>query len=99
MLPYFDGERTPNRPDATGELRGLTRSSFTPENLARAAVLAIANSLADCLDILRGSGTPAERVLLIGGGAKSAALQALLPDTIGMPVAVPQAREYAALGR
>ncbi|GGG62373.1 xylulokinase [Kocuria dechangensis] len=98
MLPYFDGERTPNFPDATGQLHGLTRASFTPENLARAAVLAVANSLADCLDVLRGIGAPVERILLIGGGAKSEALRSVLPDTFGMPVEVPRAQEYVALG-
>lgn len=98
MLPYFDGERTPNVPDATGRLHGLTRASFTPENLARAAVLAVANSLADCLDILRNLGAPVERVLLIGGGARSAALRAVLPDTFGLPVELPRAQEYVALG-
>jgi len=98
LLPYFDGERTPNRPDATGELHGLTRTSFTPENLARAAVLAVANSLADCLDIMRAMDMPANRVLLIGGGAKSAAMRALLAQTLEVPVALPEVREYAALG-
>lgn len=98
MLPYFDGERTPNLPEATGQLHGLTRASFTPENLARAAVLSIANSLADCLEVLRTVGAPVERIMAIGGGSKSAALRAVLPDTMGMPVQVPQVREYVALG-
>ena len=98
MLPYFDGERTPNLPEAKGELRGLTRASFTRENLARAAVLSVANSLADCLDLLRGIGAAADRVLLIGGGARSAALRAVLSDTLGVRVAVPRPREYVALG-
>lgn len=98
MLPYFEGERSPNLPDATGQLHGLTRASFTRANLARAAVLAIANSLADCLDVLRGIGAPVERVLLIGGGAKSRALRALLADTLALPVTVPDVREYVAIG-
>lgn len=98
MLPYLDGERTPNLPDATGRLLGITRASLTPENLARAAVLSVANSLADCLDVLREAGAPVERVLVIGGGAKSAALRAVLPDTLGTPVQVPAPREYVALG-
>lgn len=98
MLPYFDGERTPNLPEATGQLHGLTRSSFTPPNLARAAVLSIANSLADCLEVLHSIGAPVERIMAIGGGTKSLALRAALPDTMGMPVEVPQVREYVALG-
>lgn len=98
MLPYLDGERMPNLPDATGTLLGLTRTAFTPENLARAAVLAVANSLADCLDVLRAIEAPVEQVLLIGGGAGSAALRVALTDTLSMAVAVPEPREYVALG-
>jgi xylulokinase len=98
MLPYFDGERTPDLPLATGTLHGLTRKSFTPENLARAAVLAVANSLADCLETLRAIGAPLNRVLLIGGGAKSPALRSALADTIDMPVVIPEVGEYAAIG-
>ena len=41
LLPYLDGERTPNRPDATGVLRGLTTRNATGQNLARAAVEAV----------------------------------------------------------
>jgi hypothetical protein len=37
MLPYVDGDRTPDRPDATGSLHGLTRGVMTAENLAQAA--------------------------------------------------------------
>jgi xylulokinase len=47
VLPYLDGERTPDRPDATGVLRGLTTRNATRENLARAAVEALLASLAD----------------------------------------------------
>jgi xylulokinase len=98
MIPYFDGERTPNLPEATGTLHGLTRSAFTPENLASAAVLAIANSLSDCLDLLRGIGASAEQVLLTGGGANSPAMRAALADTAELPVVVPEVREYVAIG-
>lgn len=98
MLPYFDGERTPNLPDATGQLHGLTRGSFNQANLAKAAVLSVANSLADCVELLEGIGAPVEQVLLIGGGARSAALRAAMPDTLQIPVTVPEPREYVALG-
>lgn len=98
LLPYFDGERTPNLPEAAGRLDGMTRTSLTRENLARAAVLSVANSLADCLSVLRGLDVAVERVLLIGGGAKSEALCSVLPDTLGMPVDVPDTGEYVALG-
>src|ERR1035441_683300 len=38
LLPYFEGERTPNLPDSTGELYGLSLRTSTPAHLARAAV-------------------------------------------------------------
>ena len=98
LLPYFDGERTPNLPGASGRLDGITRASLTRENLARAAVLSVANSLADCLDVLRGVDVEVRRVLLIGGGARSEALCSVLPETLGMPVTVPEPAEYVALG-
>jgi xylulokinase len=102
LLPYLDGERTPNRPDATGVLSGLTTSNASRENLARAAVEALLCSLADAADHLAAQGVrrpPGRpRTLLIGGGARSAAVQALAPAIFGTPVMVPEPGEYVALG-
>jgi xylulokinase len=98
LLPYLDGERTPNLPAARGLLAGLTRANASPANLARAAVEGLLCGLADGLDALRGQGVPVERILLIGGGAGSAAVRALAPALLGAPVAVPRAAEYVALG-
>ena len=67
LLPYLDGERTPDLPDATGTLGGMTRDNLTPANLARAAVEGMFCGLADGLDALRDIGVPVRRVLLIGG--------------------------------
>jgi xylulokinase len=88
LLPYLDGERSPNRPDATGVLRGLTTRNATPANLARAAVEAVLGTLA----------ASGERVLLIGGGARSEAARRLAPGIFGVPVLVPAPEEYVALG-
>jgi xylulokinase len=114
LLPYLDGERTPNRPDANGVLRGLTSANAAPENLARAAVEAVLCSLADAIDRLSecGVATPASsvgtadrastvvprRVVLIGGAARSAAVRAIAPAIFGVPVTVPAPAEYVALG-
>lgn len=98
LLPYLDGERTPNRPDATGVLRGLTTSNATRENLARAAVEALLASLADAVDHLTAHGVRLRRVLLIGGGAQSPAVRRLAPAIFGVPVTVPAPGEYVALG-
>ena len=98
LLPYLDGERTPNLPDATGTLVGLTRGAMTPENLARAAVEGLMCSIADGIDALRAAGVPVQRALLIGGAARSGAVRETAPDILGLPVSVPVPAEYVALG-
>ncbi|MFC4996458.1 xylulokinase [Dactylosporangium cerinum] len=98
LLPYLDGERTPNLPDARGLLNGITRGNATPANLARAAVEGMLCGLADGIDAVRGLGVPVERVLLIGGAAASAAVREVAPTLFGVPVSVPDPGEYVALG-
>ena len=101
LLPYLDGERTPDRPGATGVLRGLTTRNAARENLARAAVEALLASLADAADRIAaacGTGPASGRVLLIGGGARSAAVRQLAPGIFFSPVGVPEPEEYVALG-
>ena len=79
-------------------LRGLTSSNTTPENLARAAVEAVLCSLADAIDNLADCGITAQRVILIGGAARSAAVRRIAPAIFGVPVTVPEPAEYVALG-
>lgn len=98
LLPYFDGERTPNLPLATGIISGLSTANGTAENLARAAVEGVLCSLAEAAELLTGYGVEQRRVLLIGGGARSAAVCALAPGIFGVEVDVPEPREYVALG-
>src|SRR5215475_14095015 len=98
MLPYLEGERTPNRPDATASLHGLTGTNARPENLARAAVEGMLCGLADGLDAIRAAGIGVGRVLLIGGGARSEAVRRIAPTVFGVPVEVPAAAEYVADG-
>jgi xylulokinase len=98
FVPYLDGERTPNLPDATGSLLGMTRANLTPANVARAAVEGLLCGLADGLDALRQLGVPVSRALLVGGGAKSRAVQHLAADVLGVPVVVPAPQEYVARG-
>jgi xylulokinase len=98
LVPYFEGERTPNLPDATASLTGMTLASTTRENLARAAVEGMLGGLGAGLEALRGLGVPLERALLIGGGAQSEAVRVIAPQVLGMPVDVPEPGEYVALG-
>jgi xylulokinase len=98
LVPYLDGERTPNRPDATGALHGLRMSNATPANLARAAVEGLLCALADGIAHLTRHGIAMRRVLLVGGGARSRALRKIAPAVFGVPVIAPKLAEYAALG-
>ena len=98
LLPYLDGERTPNLPTATGSLHGLTRSNATPENLARAVVEGMLLGLADAVERVREVGCPVQRVLLIGGASASHAVQEIAADLLGVPVAIPAPGEYVAVG-
>ena len=97
LLPYFDGERTPNRPDATGLLGGL-RSDVTREQLALAAVNGVACGLLDALDALRSVSSVTGRVVLTGGGARSSALRSVLAGLLEEPVVVAGVDQAVAAG-
>ena len=99
LVPYFEGERTPNKPHATAAMHGMTLSNTTPANIARAFVEALLCCQADGLDAMVALGVQPERVFLIGGGAKSPAVRALAPTVFdGHDVVVPPDGEYVALG-
>jgi len=98
LLPYLEGERTPNLPDSTGELHGLCEKTSTPAHLARAAVEGLLCGLADALDAVESHGVNVERVHLIGGGSRSEALRQIAPAIFGRPVFVPPPGEYVAEG-
>jgi xylulokinase len=98
LVPYFAGERTPNLPDATASLTGMTLASTTRENLARASVEGLLCALADGLAAVQGQGVTAERLLVIGGAALNPAVQAIAAQVFAEPVVVPEPGEYVALG-
>ncbi|MCC6830351.1 MAG: xylulose kinase, partial [Thermoleophilia bacterium] len=95
LVPYLDGERTPDLPGATGTLAGMTRANMTPECIARAAVEGMLCGLADAVDAL---GLRPSRVLLIGGAAASPAVRHVAATLFDGAVHVPVPAEYVALG-
>ena len=98
MLPYLDGERTPNLPHATGSLLGLTRANLTAANIARAAVEGVLCGLADAVDALRAVGVRPSRIFLFGGGAANAAVQRIAASLVDVEVHVPAPAEHVARG-
>ncbi|MCH1866281.1 FGGY family carbohydrate kinase [Nocardioides sp. CFH 31398] len=98
LSPYYGGERTPNRPGATGTWTGL-RPTTTRADLARAAVEALLCSLAEAVDrLVAETGQQPRRVLMVGGATRSPAVRALAPAFLGHPVVLPPAGEYVARG-
>ncbi|WP_193597097.1 xylulokinase [Microbacterium sp. YJN-G] len=98
LQPWFEGERTPNHPDATATLFGMTLASTTRENLARAAIEGVLCGLAEGLDAIRAHGVTPQRILLIGGAAQNPAVRGIAAEVFDLPVFVPEPQEYVALG-
>ncbi|MGO4595255.1 xylulokinase [Leifsonia sp. 2TAF2] len=98
LIPYFEGERTPNLPDAKAAIHGLTLASTTPANLARAAIEGMLCGLADGLDAVRSVGVRERRILLIGGAAQNPAVAQVAAQVFDAPVEVPVPGEYVADG-
>jgi xylulokinase len=98
LVPYFVGERTPDLPDATASLSGLTYPTTTRANLARAAIEGMICGIAAGLDAVVAAGVAVDRVLLIGGGARLDATQQIASEVLGMPLTVVPPAEYVALG-
>ncbi|MEM7141971.1 MAG: xylulokinase [Actinomycetota bacterium] len=98
LTPYFDGERTPNLPDATGTFAGL-RNTTTAADLARAAHEGVVDGLLHGLDALRRAGADLRGTLtLIGGGSRSAAYRAIVATRVGADIRVPDDDETVATG-
>lgn len=98
LVPYFDGERTPNRPDSRGLMVGLSNDTSRAE-LARAAHDGVVCGLLDGLNALQDSGATVDgRLVLVGGGARSAAYRQRLADISGRMVDIPENEESVAVG-
>jgi xylulokinase len=98
LLPYFEGERTPNRPDATGVLAGLTIENSNRSDIARAYIEGMLCGLVDAVEALISRGVHINRILLIGGAAKNPAVAQIAAALFGREVLVPPAGEYVANG-
>lgn len=98
LTPYFEGERTPNLPDATASLEGMTLANSDRAHVARATVEGLLRLMGGALDAVRVLGVPLGDVCMVGGGAKSSAVQELAPEMLGARVELPPSGEYVALG-
>lgn len=100
VLPYFDGERTPNLPDATAVMTGL-RGATEPGQILQAAYEGAAASLIDALDALgeqAGGVDDSAPIVLVGGGAAGRTWREVVGRLSGRPLLLPDASELTALG-
>lgn len=98
LTPYFEGERTPNLPDATATIEGLRIGTGTRENIARASIEGMLRGLGVGKEILEANGFDINKIFLIGGAAANPAVQQIAREMFGSGVTVPAANEYVALG-
>ena len=98
MIPFFNGERTPDLPQAKGSLLGIDEQNLNSENFLRAAVEGVSFGLKYGYHLLEQEDLSAKQISLIGGGANSLQWRQMIADMINLPVVTPVESESAALG-
>jgi xylulokinase len=98
LLPYFEGERTPNRPHAKGVFSGMNLANSNRADIARAMIEGMLCGLVDAVDALEKLGVGVQRILLIGGAAKNPGVAPIASALFGREVLIPPAGEYVADG-
>jgi xylulokinase len=98
VLPFFNGERTPNLPNGRASVNGATSANFKRENLARASLEAAIFGMRIGMEGFSELGFKAREIRLIGGGAKSKIWQSIAANVMNLPVRVPKSDEAAAMG-
>jgi xylulokinase len=98
ILPFFNGERTPNLPNGRASVNGITAANFKKENLARAALESAIFGMRIGLDGFIELGFKPKEIRLTGGGAKSQIWQNIAANVMNLPVRIPEGAEAAAMG-
>jgi xylulokinase len=98
VVPYLEGERTPNLPDATASVEGITLANGSRENFARACIEGMLRGLALGSDLIAEGGHTVSQISLIGGAAANPAVRQIAQEIFGAEVVFPESQEYVALG-
>jgi xylulokinase len=98
ILPFFNGERTPNLPNGRASVNGITAANFKRENLARAALESAIFGMRIGLDGFITLGFKPKEIRLTGGGAKSKLWQNIAANIMNLPIRIPTGSEAAAMG-
>ncbi|MGR5348311.1 xylulokinase [Vibrio mediterranei] len=97
-MPFFNGARLPNVPNANGAILNITATNFSPENLLRATVEGVTLNLQRGANILREAEVKFDSVCVIGGGANSDSWRQMISDVMNVPLWSPASTEAAAVG-
>jgi xylulokinase len=98
VLPFFNGERTPNLPDGKGCVLGLDAGNTNRGHLLRATVEGATFALKFGIEELAALGLNGDEIVLTGGGANSPAWRQIVADVTGLPVTVLDQNEGAGFG-
>ena len=98
LLPYLEGERTPNVPDGTGVFLGINPKTFTAHHFARAAMEGVTLGMNYGLRRLATLGVNATQIRATGGGAQSKLWRQIMADIFQVEVVTLKVSEGAAYG-
>jgi xylulokinase len=98
VLPFFNGERTPNLPNGRASINGITAVNFKRENIARAAFESAIFGMRIGLDRFKALGFKPKEIRLTGGGSKSKLWQSIAVNVMNLPIRIPTGSEAAAMG-
>ena len=98
LLPYLEGERTPNVPDGTGAFLGVSPRTFTAGHFARAAMEGVTLGMNYGLRRLAELGVRPQQIRATGGGANSKFWRQIMADIFGTEVVTLKVAEGAAYG-
>jgi len=98
VLPFFNGERTPNLPNGRASVNGITAGNFKRENIARAALESAIFGMRIGLEGFNTLGFKAKEIRLTGGGSKSGIWQSIAANVMKLPLRIPASAEAAAMG-
>lgn len=98
LLPYLEGERTPNVPAGTGVLLGVNQRTWLAEHFARSAMEGVTLGMNYGLRRLAELGVKPAQIRATGGGAKSKAWRQIMADIFNTEVVTLKVAEGAAYG-
>ncbi|MDZ4815778.1 MAG: xylulokinase [Verrucomicrobiota bacterium] len=98
LIPYLEGERTPNVPEGTGIYFGINSKTHTPGHFARAAMEGVTLGMNYGLNRLRTLGIQPTEIRVTGGGSNSKVWRQIMADIFNCPVVGMETTEGAAYG-